>query len=102
MAKYYIAFRWTKLEGVILVVVNLEKQIRILKSHPDYEEVVRSTGFGLRADTLIVILNNGNWFELEFSELEPGKTYVSYWQVDKPDPVAQKILDWLNDKYPRN
>lgn len=82
--------------------VDLAKQIEVLKTHPDYEEVVRSIGFGARANTLIVLLHNGNWFELEFSEREPEKVYVSYWQIAKPNAAEMKLFEWLQDKHTRN
>lgn len=82
--------------------INLQKQIEILKAHPDFDEVVRDVGVGPRANTVIALLNNGNWFELEFSEPEPGKVHVGYWQIDRPDAAMQKLLGWLNDKNTSN
>lgn len=85
-----------------MLAVDLAKQIEILKTHPDYNEVVRDIGADSRSNTAVVLLNNGQWFELQFSELEPGKMHVGYWKIDRPDSNVLKLLDWLNDKNTRN
>ena len=82
--------------------VDLEKQIQILKSHPVFNEVVRNIGAGHRINTIVVLLQNGSWLELEFTETLSGKTRVGYWDIPKPDASTQMLLDYLQSEHTRN
>ena len=84
------------------MLVNLEKQIEILRLHPDFNEVVRNIDVGPRTGTLMVQLHNGNWFELEFDQTESGQIRVKYWNIPKPDKIILNLLDWLKSKHTLN
>ena len=78
--------------------MNMTKALALYKSRPEFREVFRSLGYGLRPNTLIGLLEDGRWYKFEFVA-EEDKWLIRIFEIPKPCRHTLNLLDQFNDKH---
>lgn len=70
--------------------LDIEEELETVKALPGFWEVVRDVDLGLRPNTLVLLLQNGEWLELEFEDAERGLRNVVVRMIEKPDALLRR------------
>lgn len=70
--------------------LDLEEELETMKALPGFWEVVRDIDLGLRPNTLIALMQNGEWWELEFEDAGRGLRNVIIREIPRPDALIRQ------------
>jgi len=70
--------------------LDMEEELETVKALPGFWEVVRDIDLGLRPNTLIALMQNGEWLELEFVDEGRGLRRVIVREVPRPDALVRQ------------
>ena len=69
--------------------LDMEDELEIVKALPGLWDVVRDIDLGLRPNTLIDLLQNGEWWEVEFVDEGHGLRRVIIREIPRPDALIR-------------
>ena len=70
--------------------LDMGEELETMKALPGFWEVVRDIDLGLRPNTLIALMENGEWWELEFEDAAQGLRNVTIRTIEKPDALVRR------------